>query len=67
MFQDSGDGAIKITVAWIGIIGAVLTALVALFNSIYTQTMTRRNQRDLESFKASLNEQKAEKRCSQGL
>lgn len=79
MFQDSGDGSIKIVVAWIGVIGAVLTALVALFNSIFTQRMSRRNQRDLEvhqrelkqteailaqrieSFKATLDEQRAEK------
>jgi hypothetical protein len=67
MFQGGGDPS-KITVAWIGIIGSVLTALVALVNSFVTRQTSLANQRDLqkhqhelETLKATLQEQKADK------
>ena len=68
MFQDGGDSSVKITVAWIGIIGSVLAAIVALINSFITRQTSRANQRDLEkhqrdleALKAQLAEQKSEK------
>jgi len=36
MFQDAGEASVKIAVAWIGIIGAVLAAIVAFVNSLIT-------------------------------
>lgn len=68
MFQDSGDNNIKITVALIGVIGAVVAAIVALVNSFITRQTSLANQRnlerhqhELETLKATLQDQKAEK------
>jgi len=68
MFEDGGDAGIKITVAWIGIIGSVLAALVAFVNSLVTRQTSlatqrglERHQRELETLKATLQEQKADK------
>ena len=68
MFQDGGDSGVKINVAWIGIIGSILAAIVALINSLITRQTSRANQRDLEkhqreleALKSQLEEQKAEK------
>lgn len=68
MFLDEGDASVKITVAWIGIIGAVLAAIGAFVNSLITRQTTLATQRDLqkhqhelETLKATLQEQNADK------
>lgn len=68
MLQESGDASVKLIVAWIGIIGSVLAAIAALITAIINRQLSRRNQsdlerhqRELESLKATLDEQKAEK------
>jgi hypothetical protein len=48
MFQDDGNDATKIVVAWIGFLGAVIAAIVAVANSIFAYTMNRRSQARVE-------------------
>ena len=68
MLQDSGEAGVKLTIAWIGIIGSVIAAIAALVNSFSTRKTSLANQRslerhqsELETLKATLLEQKAEK------
>lgn len=68
MLQDAGDAGVKITIAWIGIIGSVLAAIAALVSSFITRQTSRANQRDLEqhqrqleALKANFEEQKGER------
>lgn len=79
MLQDAADATVKLNVAWIGVVGSMIAAAVALITAFINQRATRKNQRELvehqlgmkaleaqfaeklQSLKAELDEQKAEK------
>lgn len=61
MRQGSEDPFVKLTVAWIGVAGSAVAALIALASMFISQRASRRSQRELENLKAELAEQTAEK------
>jgi len=54
MLENAEDPSIKLIIAWIGIIGSTLTAIVALISAIIARRTSRQNQKDLETHQIEL-------------